>query len=107
MKITLNGFEIEIMENDTQLTIAVKDAAGKELSNNTYEQEETSEEVPVQPVDMPSVQTTIDAEAQTVQPTQAQESLIPMLESIKKENSFKTIFFFKNLFSHSYFCSFC
>jgi hypothetical protein len=74
------------MENDTQLTIVVKDAVGKELSNNTYEQEETSEEIPVQPASMPSVQDTVNAQAQaqTVQPTQAQESLIPTLESIKK-----------------------
>jgi hypothetical protein len=38
MKIQINGFDIEILEETTSLAIKVIDASGKELSNNTYAQ---------------------------------------------------------------------
>lgn len=38
MKLQINGFDIEINEDDTSLTLTVIDANGKELSNNVYTQ---------------------------------------------------------------------
>ncbi len=90
MKILLNGFEFEIMSDDTQVTVKVTDAEGTELSNNTYTQKTASDEV--KPAQMPSVQDETGAQTQvqpgaqeTTQPVAEDESLIPSLESIKKK----------------------
>lgn len=57
MKIQLNGFDIEINTDETNMVIKVMDASGKELSNNTYEQS-LDDEGNANPVDMPSAEET-------------------------------------------------
>lgn len=88
MKIQINGFDIEILTDETTMTMKVVDATGKELSNNTFEQT-TGDDVQVQPTDLPSAQGAVQPEntdqTQPVQPEEdkAEESLIPTLEAIK------------------------
>jgi len=92
MKLLIDGFEIEINSNidEANLTLTVKDASGKELSNNTFVQEAQSQ---VQPAQLPSAQDVADDQNNTdkiegqpqAQEPQAQEklTLIPSLESFK------------------------
>ena len=104
MKIQIDGFDIELLTEEGTMTIKVLDANGKELSNNTYNQTETTDtevqstEVPtpeetasdVQPIteetpkenDETSVQN--GEEAQSVQPNELEEGFIPTLEQFKK-----------------------
>lgn len=64
MKIQINGFDIEVLTEESNLTIKVIDANGKELSNNTFTQQEaTSTEINA--VDMPSVEDTANADTTT------------------------------------------
>lgn len=64
MKIQINGFDIEVLTEESNLTIKVIDANGKELSNNTFTQQEaTSTEINA--VDMPSVEDTANADKTT------------------------------------------
>lgn len=51
MKIQLNGYDIEILTNEADISIKVMDATGKELSNNTYTQAAQTE-TEVKPVEM-------------------------------------------------------
>lgn len=60
MKIQINGFDIEINTEEANMTVKVLDANGKELSNNTYTQSSTQDEVT--PVDMPSAEDTATTE---------------------------------------------
>lgn len=57
MKIQLNGFDIEINTEETNMTVKVMDASGKELSNNTFEQSLDSDGTP-NPAEMPSAEET-------------------------------------------------
>lgn len=57
MKIQLNGFDIEINTEETNMTVKVMDASGKELSNNTFEQSLDGDATP-NPADMPSAEET-------------------------------------------------
>lgn len=57
MKIQINGFDIEINTEETNMVVKVMDASGKELSNNTYEQSLDDNGGP-NPVDMPSAEET-------------------------------------------------
>lgn len=61
MKLQIDGFDIEIVSNAENLTLKVIDASGKELSNNTYQQTNSSEEEPEQ-VDIPAVEDTETSE---------------------------------------------
>ena len=96
MKILISGFELEINENDSNLTLIVKDASGKELLNDTYEQEVQSQ---VEPAQVPSAED-VAAQAQPAQAqaqaqaqpqaqpqaqTQEKMTLIPSLESLKRK----------------------
>lgn len=57
MKIQINGFDIEVNTEESNMTVKVLDANGKELSNNTYTQSATPGEE-ITPVDMPSAEDT-------------------------------------------------
>lgn len=48
MKLEINGFSIELTTDDINLSLKVSDASGKELSNNTYVQEQSSDVVPAE-----------------------------------------------------------
>lgn len=109
MKIQINGFDIEVNTEESNMSVKVLDANGKELSNNTYTQSSTNDEE-VAKVDMPSVentepvvaqvqpstqpetktQSTEEQPSQPVQSTEEQptedtgESFIPTFETFKK-----------------------
>jgi len=57
MKIQINGFDIEINTEDTNMVVKVLDASGKELSNNTFAQSTDANAAP-DAVDMPSAEDT-------------------------------------------------
>lgn len=57
MKIQINGFDIEINTEDTNMVVKVLDASGKELSNNTFAQSTDANASP-DAVDMPSAEDT-------------------------------------------------
>lgn len=106
MKIQINGFDIEVNTEESNMTIKVLDATGKELSNNTYAQsledgneitnveipstEETQpavQEVPAQPVQGENgAQTSTQPEtpAQGDEAVQTGESFIPDFATFKK-----------------------
>lgn len=63
MKLQINGFDIEINTEESNLTMTVIDANGKELSNQTYAQTEATQTTEVTPVDMPSAEDTANATA--------------------------------------------
>lgn len=71
MKLILNGFELELTENENSLTLKILDVNGKELINDTFSQSEITDTV--EPVEIPS--------AEEVE----EESLIPTLESLKEK----------------------
>ncbi len=83
MKIQINGFDIEIITDDTTLTMKVLDASGKELSNNTFEQSDAQGAQEVQPADLKSAENSVQPDAQP-EIEETEESLIPTLESLKK-----------------------
>jgi hypothetical protein len=70
MKIQINGFDIEIENEETNMTVKVLDASGKELSNNTYSQSTDDTGGPA-PVDMPTAEET--AEGDTPEDTETPE----------------------------------
>ena len=55
MKLQINGFDIEVNTEESNMTVKVLDANGKELSNNTYTQTATPGNE-ITPVDMPSAE---------------------------------------------------
>jgi hypothetical protein len=57
MKLQINGFDIEVNTEESNMTVKVLDANGKELSNNTYTQSLEQGET-ITPVDMPSAEDT-------------------------------------------------
>lgn len=61
MKLQINGFDIEVNTEESNMTVKVLDANGKELSNNTYTQSATPGEE-ITPVDMPSAEDTATEE---------------------------------------------
>jgi len=67
MKIQINGFDIELNTEESNMTVKVLDANGKELSNNTYNQSSTTGEE-ITPVDMPSAEDTATEEPATEEP---------------------------------------
>lgn len=69
MKIQINGFDIEVNTDESNMTIKVMDSTGKELSNNTYEQAIKSDDE-IQNVDIPSTEET----QSEVQETPGQET---------------------------------
>ena len=93
MKIEINGFVIELTTDDVNLALRVSDASGKELSNNTYAQEQSSEATPVEMPSAENTEVTPSTEetpaATTETPTEetpaATESMkVPTLEEFKK-----------------------
>ena len=68
MKLQINGFDIEVNTEESNMTVKVLDANGKELSNNTYTQSLEQGET-ITPVDMPSAEDTA-AETPTETPTE-------------------------------------
>lgn len=81
MNIQINGFDIEILTEDGNLSLKVTDASGKELSNNTFTQEQEGQDE-VKPATVPSAEEVADNTEPKDEDTD--ESLIPTLESIKK-----------------------
>ena len=79
MKIQIDGFDIELLTEEGTMTIKVLDANGKELSNNTYNQTETTDtevqSTDVQPTVQPSVQ--VQPVVQPVTPEPTPENEIP------------------------------
>lgn len=71
MKIQINGFDIEVNTEESNLAVKVLDANGKELSNNTYNQSSTTEDE-ITPVEMPSAENTepTSTEQPAEQPTE-------------------------------------
>ena len=94
MKLQINGFDIEVNTEESNMTVKVLDANGKELSNNTYTQSSTEDE-DITPVDMPSAEDTMTdepaeetEEETTDEPAEETEefgeSFIPDFETFKK-----------------------
>lgn len=67
MKIQINGFDIEVNTEESNLAVKVLDANGKELSNNTYNQSSTTGEE-ITPVEMPSAENTATTEPTSEEP---------------------------------------
>lgn len=98
MKIEINGFVLELTTDDVNLNVRISDASGKELSNNNYSQEQTSEATPVE-VPTPEntegtgetsetpAETSTETSAETATeetPEQPNESFVPTLEEFKR-----------------------
>ena len=114
MKLQINGFDIEVNTEESNMTVKVLDANGKELSNNTYTQSATPGEE-ITPVDMPSAEDTATeepaetpaegetteipaegteepaAEGETAEEPAVGESFIPDFETFKKMRKEKKI----------------
>lgn len=54
MKIQISGFDIEINEDGTNLSIKVMDSTGTELSNNSYQQNISTDDT-IQDTELPAV----------------------------------------------------
>jgi hypothetical protein len=76
MKLQINGFDIEVNTEESNMTVKVLDANGKELSNNTYTQSATPGEE-ITPVDMPSAEDTATTEPATDAPAEGTEGETP------------------------------
>lgn len=85
MKIQINGFDIELLENDSNISLKITDASGKELSNNTYAQSTIDTEVEPATINTPEeIVASQDDSQEDSSTTTAEESLIPTLEKLKK-----------------------
>jgi len=77
MKIQINGFDIEVNTEESNMTVKVLDSTGKELSNNTYTQSlESGDEI--KPVDIPSTEETVTepgVQETPAQPVQGEEAV--------------------------------
>ena len=88
MKIEINGFVIELTTDDVNLALRVSDASGKELSNNTYAQEQSAEATPVE---MPSAENTevtssTEATPEATPETSTEEAPVATEEAPAKES---------------------
>lgn len=85
MKIQINGFDIEVNTEESNLAVKVLDANGKELSNNTYNQSSTTGDE-IKPVEMPSAENT--EPTSTEQPAEQSTEENPVTgESTPAENN--------------------
>ncbi len=100
MKIQIDGFDIELLTEEGTMTIKVLDANGKELSNNTYNQTETTDSdvqsttVPTAEETATNVEPITDVQPETTEtPNEVpateennglEEGFVPTLEQFKK-----------------------
>ena len=81
MKIEINGFSIELMTDDVNLTLKVSDSSGKELSNNTFSQ--NAEVSPVQ-TEIPAAEETKEGTEPTEEELKEFYKSVPTFEEFKK-----------------------